>query len=100
MTDCLAGLDWASREHAVCIIDDSGAIRDRFDVTHDAAGLRELLARLRRYAPTAAQLPVAIERPSGLVVDAISAGQRALPGTRSSGTKADSRRVARFCGSG
>lgn len=80
MTDCLAGLDWASREHAVCIIDDSGAIRDRFDVTHDAAGLRELLARLRRYAPTAAPLPVAIERPSGLVVDAlIEAGFAVVP---------------------
>jgi transposase len=80
MTDCLAGLDWASREHAVCIIDDSGAIRDRFDVSHDAAGLRELLARLRRYAPTAAPLPVAIERPSGLVVDAlIEAGFAVVP---------------------
>ena len=44
--NCFAGLDWASRDHAVCVIDDSGAVRDRFEVTHDAAGLRELLARL------------------------------------------------------
>ncbi|HVN36339.1 MAG TPA: IS110 family transposase [Casimicrobiaceae bacterium] len=80
MSLCFAGLDWASREHAVCVIDDSGATRDRFDVTHDAAGLRELLARLRRYAPTPARLPVAIERPSGLVVDAlIDAGFSVVP---------------------
>src|SRR5512147_2056151 len=80
MTRCLVGLDWASRDHAVCIIDDSGAIRDRFDVTHDAAGLRELLIRLRRYAPTPAQLPVAIERPSGLVVDTLlEAGFAVVP---------------------
>jgi transposase len=80
MTDCFVGLDWASREHAVCVIDASGAVRDRFDVTHDAAGLRELVTRLRRYAATPAPLPVAIERPSGLVVDAlIEAGFTVVP---------------------
>ena len=80
MTNCFAGLDWASREHAVCVIEASGAVRDRFEVTHDAAGWRELLARLRRYAPIPAHLPVAIERPSGLVVDAlIEAGFTVVP---------------------
>lgn len=66
-----AGLDWASRDHALCVIDDSGAICDRFEVTHDAAGLRELTCRLRRFAPEPAHLPIAIERPSGLVVDTL-----------------------------
>jgi transposase len=80
MSRCFAGLDWASRDHAVCVIDDGGAIRDRFDVTHDAAGLRELVARLRRYGATPTQLPVAIERPSGLVVDVlIEAGFAVVP---------------------
>jgi transposase len=80
MTDCFAGLDWASRDHAVCVLDASGAVRDRFEVTHDAAGLRELVARLRRSASTPRQLPVAIERPSGLVVDAlIEAGFTVVP---------------------
>lgn len=80
MTRCFAGLDWASRNHAVCVIDVDGAVRDRFDVSHDAAGLRELRARLRRYVPTAAQLSVAIERPSGLVVDTlIEAGFLVVP---------------------
>ena len=80
MTGYFAGLDWASRDHAVCVIDATGAVRDRFDITHDAAGLRELVARLRRYASTPARLPVAIERPSGLVVDAlIEAGFIVVP---------------------
>ena len=80
MTDSFAGLDWASRNHAVCVVDASGAVRDRFEVTHDAAGLRELVARLRRCASIPAQLPVAIERPSGLVVDAlIEAGFTVIP---------------------
>ena len=80
MTNCFAGLDWAACEHAVCVVEASGAVRDRFAVSHDAAGLRELLARLRRYAPIPAQLPVAIERSSGLVVDAlIEAGFSVVP---------------------
>jgi len=80
MTGYFAGLDWASRDHAVCVVDASGAVRDRFDVTHDAAGLCELVTRLRRYASIPAQLPVAIERPSGLVVDAlIEAGFTVVP---------------------
>src|SRR6185436_15323428 len=53
---------------------------ESFTVTHDAAGVRELLARLRRYAATAAELPVAIERPSGLVVDTlVEAGFPVVP---------------------
>lgn len=80
MTDCFAGLDWASRDHAVCVVDTSGAVREHFEVTHDSVGLRELVARLRRCALEPAQLPVAIERPSGLVVDAlIDAGFTVVP---------------------
>jgi transposase len=80
MKRLFAGIDWASRNHAVCIIDDAGTVREPFEVTHDAAGLRELLARLRRHAATPTQLPVAIERPSGLVVDAlIEAGYPVVP---------------------
>lgn len=80
MSRCFVGLDWASREHAVCVIDESGAIRDRFEVTHDGAGLRECITRLRHCASAPQQLPVAIERPSGLVVDAlIEAGFTVMP---------------------
>ena len=80
MTTCFAGLDWASRDHTVCVVDRNGAVRHRFEVNHNAAGLRELLARLRRCTPSPAQLPVAIERPSGLIVDAlVEAGFTVVP---------------------
>ena len=80
MKRLFVGLDWAAHNHVVCIIDETGAVREQFEVTHDAAGLRELLARLRRHATTPAQLSIAIERPSGLLVDAlIEAGYRIVP---------------------
>ena len=74
-----AGLDWGGTAHAVCAIDATGAVRARIEVQHDAAGLADLLARLKRIAPPA-DLPVAIERPSGLIVDAlIEAGHPVVP---------------------
>jgi transposase len=75
----LAGLDWGGAHHAVCVLDDAGRIVTRFELRHDAAGLAELLARLKRLAPPA-ELPVAIERPSGLLVDAlVEAGHPVVP---------------------
>jgi transposase len=64
------GLDWASREHAVCVVDGRGAIVAQFTVDHSAAGMMNLVARLARIAPPA-ELHVAIERPTGLVVDTL-----------------------------
>jgi len=73
------GLDWGSAVHAACVIDQEGAIVARFDVEHTAAGLRKLLSQLARIAPPE-QLPVAIERPSGLVVDTlVDAGHPVVP---------------------
>jgi transposase len=64
------GLDWAKEAHAVCVIDDTGDVVDRFDVPHDRKGLADLVRRLlRRSEP--ADLPIAVERPSGLLVDAL-----------------------------
>jgi transposase len=74
-----AGLDWGGAAHAACVIDASGAVLVRIEVQHDAAGLADLLARLKRIA-TPAELPVAIERPSGLLVDALlEAGHPVIP---------------------
>ncbi|OUM03732.1 IS110 family transposase [Variovorax sp. JS1663] len=76
MIKCYAGLDWASRSHAVCVIDARGSVRSDFEVTHDAAGLAELCRRLKAAHISA----VAIERPSGLVVDAlVEAGLQVVP---------------------
>ncbi len=76
MSICFAGLDWASRTHAVCVIDEHGSVRAQFEVRHDAAGLAELRRRLAAFG----RIAVAIERPSGLIVDAlIEAGFTVVP---------------------
>jgi transposase len=67
MSSYFAGLDWASRTHAVCVIDEHGSVLERLDVAHDAAGLAELKRRLERWHRPS----VAIERPCGLVVDTL-----------------------------
>ena len=73
------GLDWGSVGHAVCVVDETGAVLLRFEVAHDAAGLAELRKKLDRLAP-AGDIPIAIERPSGLIVDAlVEAGHTVVP---------------------
>ena len=56
-----AGIDWASADHAVCVVDLAGRVRDRFTAVHDRAGIARLIARLR--GSGAAE--VAIERGDG-----------------------------------
>ena len=63
-----AGLDWGCQQHAVCVVDEAGKIVDRFEVAHDRAGLDAMAQRLRKISP---QMPIAIERPTGLVVDTL-----------------------------
>ena len=73
------GLDWGSVGHAVCVVDETGAVLLHFEVAHDAAGLAELRKKLDRLAP-AGDIPIAIERPSGLIVDAlVEAGHTVVP---------------------
>jgi transposase len=72
-------LDWGGTSHAVCIIDGAGQVVVRVEARHDAAGLADLIARLERVAKPA-ELPIAIERPSGLIVDAlVEAGHPVIP---------------------
>ncbi|WP_346294340.1 IS110 family transposase [Sphaerothrix gracilis] len=73
------GFDWGNAGHAACILDETGAVRARLDVPHTAVGLAKLVAALARIAP-AGEMPVAIERPSGLVVDTlVAAGHPVVP---------------------
>lgn len=66
-----AGVDWASRAHAVCIIDERGSTLERFEIEHSESGLRSLGRRLSKAGVSG----VAIERPDGPVIDALfSAG--------------------------
>ena len=46
--DLTAGVDWAWDDHAVSIVDARGREIERATVEHSAAGLRELLAILKR----------------------------------------------------
>ena len=73
------GLDWAKDEHAVCVLDETGTICTRITTPHTADGIRELTTALRKVAEPAI-LPIAIERPSGLLVDAlVEAGFPVIP---------------------
>lgn len=75
----LAGIDWASEEHAVCVLDDGGRAVDRFTIAHSAEGFDRLAARLARHGD-AADVPVAIERPDGRLVDRLlEAGHPVVP---------------------
>jgi transposase len=74
-----AGLDWGSSSHAVCVVDQAGRIVVRTEVRHDATGLAALQRELRRLAPIG-EIAVAIERSSGLIVDALlEAGYPVVP---------------------
>src|SRR5439155_18625183 len=63
------GVDWASDNHVVCVVDNDGDAVQRITVAHTAAGLRRMTDLLARHGVDA----VAIERPDGPVVDALLA---------------------------
>jgi transposase len=76
MSAVFAGLDWASQAHAVCVIDDRGTVREQWELAHDAAGLAALVRHLRRHGVGR----IALERPSGLLVDVlVEAGFQVVP---------------------
>lgn len=60
-----AGVDWASAEHAVCVVDGDGRIVEGRRYRHDEQGLRALCRRLLALGVAL----VAIERPDGLLVE-------------------------------
>lgn len=73
------GIDWASDKHDVCVLDSEGRVKVAFAVSHTAEGLAELIRRLKRFGRPG-ELPIAIERPSGLLVDTlVEAGFPVVP---------------------
>jgi transposase len=66
-----AGIDWAIRSHAVCVIDEHGTVLERYEVEHTATGLRDLVHRLRASRVSG----IAIERPDGPIIDALLAAE-------------------------
>ena len=66
------GLDWASQAHAVCVLDHAGRLHWRGSVPHSAEGLTELRpAACARFRARRRRCHVALERPSGLLVDTL-----------------------------
>ncbi len=59
-----AGVDWASEEHAVCVVDERGRILDGRRYRHSELGIPTLCARLVRLRVAL----VALERPDGLLI--------------------------------
>jgi hypothetical protein len=62
-----AGIDWATADHAVSVIDESGRFH-RTTIAHTAEGFDRLIAWLARFGDVTGT-PVAIERPDGRLVD-------------------------------
>lgn len=62
-----AGVDWATRSHAVCVVDEHGEAVERFEVEHTEPGLRTLGRQLTKIGVSR----VAIERPDGPVIEAL-----------------------------
>lgn len=65
------GVDWATQTHAVCVLDTAGKIKSQFTIEHTAGGFTDLLHRLGRLTGDRIEVPVAIERPDGRLVDAL-----------------------------
>jgi len=73
------GIDWAAEIHAVCVVDAAGAIVAEFTIEHSADGIAVLIRRLARFGDPA-DVPVAIERPNGRLVDLLlEAGHPVVP---------------------
>lgn len=73
------GIDWASSVHAVCVMDAAGKILSQFTIEHSADGIAMLVRRLAKLADPA-DVPVAIERPNGRLVDLLlDAGHPVVP---------------------
>jgi transposase len=60
-----AGIDWASEEHACCVLDGDGRIVEGRRYRHDERGLTALCARLLELTVEL----VAVERPDGLLIE-------------------------------
>src|SRR3954468_15752774 len=68
-TDCrmYAGIDWASKTHAICVVDDQGAVKVRFEIPNTGKAFTALVKRLTKLGVEG----VAIERCDGPLVEAL-----------------------------
>ena len=74
------GIDWGSEAHALCVMDEEGAVREHGTIEHTDAGLSGMRSRLRKLVTNGHEVSVAIERPTGLLVDTLTtAGLTVVP---------------------
>jgi transposase len=70
-----AGLDWASKTHMVCVVDEAGEIKVRFEIANTGKSFTGLVKRLTKLGVQG----VAIERCDGPLVEALlDAGLRVV----------------------
>jgi len=73
------GIDWAAAAHAVCVMNAAGKIVAEFTIEHSADGIGALIRRLARFGDPG-DVPIAIERPDGRLVDLLlEAGHPVVP---------------------
>lgn len=73
------GWDWASEAHDVTVLDDSGAVIDRWELPHTEEGIVRSLRRLARQGDPAG-LAIAIEATHNVVIDRLlEAGHPVVP---------------------
>lgn len=66
------GIDWATKQHRICLLDAEGERVAERDVTHGGAGLSELRSWLiEKTKAQPGEIAVAIETPHGPVVEAL-----------------------------
>lgn len=70
-----AGVDWGGENHQLCVVAPDGKRLLETRVSHDVAGLRQLDQHLSGFG---AQVPVAIERAEGLLVEHLQATGHAV----------------------
>ena len=76
MDERTAGIDLASEEHRLCVVDAEGRQLDQRRISHSEDGLVALVRRLLELGVAR----VALERPNGLVVDRLlDAGLTVVP---------------------
>jgi len=65
------GIDWSDVDHKVYFTDDKEICLDVFAIPHSPEGVSELFQRVEKFANDVKEVLFALEKPSGLLVDAI-----------------------------
>ena len=66
------GIDWATQNHEVCIVDCDGGVVDRKTIEHTGAGIAQLVKRLEELTRAEPGLvAVGIEVPRGAIIECL-----------------------------